>query len=196
MAAAFSSIPNELILQIWSHVLEPKDVERFALVSKKILALAPLQEHHRLKDQFSTLHFEDENDRRGSPPANFLADILINPRPALYVNKIWIKYWKIQWDHLPNVSSNMVTDHHLPYSQNSMQLFEEAVKTSAFIPEPEIAEWISELHQGDERNILALIISLLPNLKSFEVLAGAGGEYRLAYMIRQISISRTTAALL
>lgn len=40
MAAAFSSMPSEMITLIWSHVLEPKDVESFDLVSKGVLALA------------------------------------------------------------------------------------------------------------------------------------------------------------
>ena len=40
MATAFSSLPTELITLIWSQVLEPKDVESFAVVSKRILAFA------------------------------------------------------------------------------------------------------------------------------------------------------------
>ena len=197
MAAAFSNLPNELITQIWSHVLEPKDVERFALVSKSILALARkfIEEHQRLKDMFSILYFEDENSRYGSPPAKFLAGILRNPRAALYVDKIWIEGWKTAWDHLANVPLNMVINHHLPYPQQTMQLFEEAVTTSSFIPESDAAKWISEIRQGDERNILALLVTLLPNVRSFGVDGVTAGGRRLAEMIRQIGVSPNTTAL-
>lgn len=197
MAAAFSNLPNELITQIWSHVLEPKDVERFAPVSKNILALAPrfINEHQRLKDRFSFLYFEHENNRHGSPPARFLAGILRNPRAALYVDQVCIEGWKTEWDHLANVSLNMATDHHLPYPQETMQLFEEAVTTSAFIPESEAAKWISEIRKGDERTIFALMITLLSNVRSFGVDGVAAGGHRLAEMIRQIGISPNTTAL-
>ena len=197
MATAFSKLPNELITQIWIHVLEPKDVESFALVSKNILALARkfIQEHQRLKDQFSILYLEDENNRRGSPPADFLAGILRNPRSALYVDKICVAGWKTEWDHLANVSLNMATNHHLPYPQETMQLFEEGVTTSAFIPESETAKWISEIRQGDERTIIALMVTFLSNMRSFGVDGVAAGGYRLVETIRQIGISPNTTAL-
>ncbi len=38
--ANFSKLPNELIIQIWGYVIDPDDVENFALVSKCIYGLA------------------------------------------------------------------------------------------------------------------------------------------------------------
>lgn len=34
MAACYSNLPNELSFEIWSHALEPKAVESFALTKK------------------------------------------------------------------------------------------------------------------------------------------------------------------
>lgn len=197
MAAAFSSLPPELIVLLWSHVLEPRDVESFALVSRNIFALAGnfLQEHKRLKNQFSILWYEHEGPRRGSSPANFLVDLLTNPRAALYVEQIGIEGYKRKWDNAANIPLNMSTNYHLPYPPQTMQLFEEAVKTSAFIPDSEAAEWISEIRKGDERNILALTITLLPNVRLFGVDSVPAGGCRLAEMVRQIGLSQNSTAL-
>lgn len=57
--AIFSDLANELIIGIWEYVLDPEDVESFALVSKRIYGLSSpfLLEHARLKRQFSEIHF-------------------------------------------------------------------------------------------------------------------------------------------
>lgn len=197
MAAAFSSLPKELIAQIWSHVLEPNDVESFARVSKTIYALGrkSIKEHQILKDRFSILHYKNENKRRHSRPAEFLADILMNPRAGLYVDQIWIEGWKDEWDDPATMVSNEATDFHQPYPEQTMQLFEEAIKTSVFIPESEATEWISEIRQGNETNILALMITLLPNVKTFGVERVAACEHRLSEMVRKIGLSASTKAL-
>ena len=36
--ATFSSLPNELLVEIWRHVLQPEDIERLAMSSRKIRA--------------------------------------------------------------------------------------------------------------------------------------------------------------
>ena len=189
MTTAVPGLPNEIVLEIWSHVLEPKDVESFALASKSIYALAYrfIEEHEMMKKRFSK--FSHNDDRRGSPAANLLANILRSPRTAMYVNEILIDDWKIFWDMPATIVD------HLPYPEDTMQLFEAAVKTSAFIPESETAEWISEIRVGDEENILALILSLLPNVRKFCLRSVIDLGKRLSQMILQVGNSPAAKAL-
>ena len=55
--AIFSDLPNELVLCIWGYVIEPDDVESFALVSKRIYSLSSqfMNEHASLKRQYSKI---------------------------------------------------------------------------------------------------------------------------------------------
>ncbi len=196
MKPVFSGLPNELILQIWSHVLEPKDVESFALASRNVYALASkfIEEHRRLKNRYSVLYHAA--DLRGSRPAEFLAEVLLNPRAALYVDEIALYGWKLEWDDPATLPLVDISDCHLPYPKDNMQLLEEAVKTSAFIPESEAESWISEIRAGDEGNILALIVSLLPNVKRFTLEGGLLHEgNRLPELIGRIGKSPVAAAL-
>lgn len=192
MTTALPGLPNELVLEIWSHVLEPKDVESFALVSKSIYALGNrfIEEHQRLKKRFS--FFSHQEDFCGSPPASLLTNILLNPRAALYVDEIWIDKWKARWDDLATTDPS---EAHLPYSEDTMRLFEAAVKTSAFIPESETAEWISEISGGDEDDVLALIVSLLPNMRILSLKSVIDEEMRLSQMIYRIGKSPVATAL-
>lgn len=82
--ATFSSLPNELVIEIWRHVLQPEDIERFAMASKKIriLSSSVLLEHRKLTRDFSYL---DNWDRKSKGSvAGLLKEILTNPRIALY----------------------------------------------------------------------------------------------------------------
>ena len=49
----FTDFPNELIVEVWRQVLDPKSVENFALISKRIYALGGnfIKEHNELKSQ-------------------------------------------------------------------------------------------------------------------------------------------------
>ena len=195
MTATFSSLPNEVILQIWSHVLEPEDVESFALVSEKIYALAFrfIEEHKRLKAEYS-IFFHDKT-MRGSCAAEFLANILRNPRAALYVKNICINEWRDEWDSSATVAFKAASDCHSQYSEDTMRLIEGAVKSSVLIPESEITAWLSEIRLGDEGSVLALIISLIPNVRRFGLdFANDKGE-RLSQIIRAIGKSPGTTAL-
>lgn len=187
---SLSGLPTELISHIWSHVVQPKDVENFALMSREnyALGLKFIEEHQRLKKKYG-------DGVCGSPPAKFLAEILLNPRAALYVKKITIDGWRVKWDGPATLALHHARFCHMPYPEDTMQLFEEAVRTSAFIPESEGAGWVSEIGRGDESNILALIISLLPNVRRFMLIAVIDEGRRLSQMIRQIGKSPTATAL-
>ena len=83
--ATFSNLPNEILLEIWSHIPQPEDIESFASVSKNVYAISYrfLRDHRRLKHKFSTFN----NGGRDSKVslAGLLREVIINPRVALYV---------------------------------------------------------------------------------------------------------------
>lgn len=192
--SSFSDLPNEMITEIWSHVLEPKDVESFAR-TRKAYASAPefLREHNRLKRKYSIL--SSKEDVRCGTIANFLEDILSNPRVALYLDHVSLETWRNKWDDPTTLGGSNTDNLHLPYPEERMQLFEEAVETSAFVPESEAATWIADIRKGDETTILALIMTLCPNVRLFGLDGwGCGGD-RLSKTIRRIGKSPTTKAL-
>lgn len=49
--ARFSDLPNEMVTEIWKHVLEPEDVESFARVCKTVHGQASsfLRLHRQLR---------------------------------------------------------------------------------------------------------------------------------------------------
>ncbi len=83
--ATFSALPNEILLEIWSHIPQPEDIESFASVSKNVYAISCriLREHRALKHKFSTFNNGGRDSKVSA--AGLLREILINPRVALYV---------------------------------------------------------------------------------------------------------------
>ena len=129
--AKFSDLPNELILEIWSHIVQPKDVENFALTSTRIRTLASrrFREHRHLTRKYSTLHSEHPNSRVSA--AGLLKDIATNPHAALYVKNFTIPKVHVRWDdEEKGVSTLMAFDpeagedgrhyRHTPYMEKDM----------------------------------------------------------------------------
>ena len=86
--AIFADLSPELIMGIWDCVINPDDIESFALVSKNIYSLGArdLKEHKYLKELYSVVRC-DESGRR---PAMEVEILLLHPRIALYVREISI----------------------------------------------------------------------------------------------------------
>ena len=158
--AVFSDLPNELVMHIWSYVIEPESVERFALVSKNIYGLAApfLREHARLKRKYSRLHYSHKSQRA----ADLLRSMLLNPRAALYINEIRIVDWAEHWEEQYQKPL-------LPYSRGTMKLFKDVVLSSSLIPPSEVGNWVKIIKEGDEAPILALIIMQTTKLTTFEL---------------------------
>lgn len=183
--AVFSDLPNELVIHIWTYVIEPESVESFALVSKRIYGLATpfLKEHKCLKQQFSRFHYSSPRYRA----AGLLKAILLNPRIALY-----IKEFKIA-----RCADNRRELHTSPlqsYSSDTMRLFKEAIRSSFLIAQSEAEDWAAGIERGDEDPILALIIMqpiVLDQLKLCYY--GGGRDRRLFETIRHIAQSSEAA---
>lgn len=162
--AILSDLPNELLIGIWGYVIEPEDVESFALISKRVYGLAKpfVEEHTRLKQQYSKIRVQP-----GHPAADLLNEILLNPRIALYINELQTGIGRIlDMDNTP----------HITYSQDTMNLFTKAIRSCSFIAPSEVTDWVASMDSGDEDPILALIVMRLTKLKRLDLFPGAKGR--------------------
>lgn len=179
--ANFSELPNEMVLEIWGHVLEPKDVESFALVSKDIYAIGKpfVEEHNKLKRDFSFSYMDCWI--RASTPTFLLKEVLLHPRVALYVSHLSIGSSLAQWqDQEDGDDDDHVDDHHpydgwqsnghVPNPDDITALFVEAIRKSNILPLNKDSNWIESVKEGDERPILALLLLRLPNLTTLSLM--------------------------
>ncbi len=169
--ASLSRLPNEMIAETWGHVLEPKDIESFALVSKKIYAIGIpfIMEHNKLKKEFS--FFDTGPNTRASAPAYLLKNVLLRPRVALYVTHLSIGRVQHRWQASNGeghddmtYSNNGPKNRHDPYPDDEMALFIRAIRETGFVPLVEVGKWIQDVRMGDEDEILALLSLFIPNL--------------------------------
>ena len=88
----FADLPNELIIEVWRHVVDPKSVENFALTNKTIYALGTkfIKEHNELKAKSSPTIIHDQNKIAIHCPAERLKTLLQNLRAALYIRNVSI----------------------------------------------------------------------------------------------------------
>lgn len=159
--AVFSDLPNELIIIIWGYVIEPESVESFALVSKRVHGLAApfVREHAILNLRYSQIWHSMARWRA----ADLLETILLNPRISLYMNEFRIVDWATRREEQYNSPLE-------PYPGGTMRNFEDAVRSSPFIPHSEVEQWIKAIKEGDESPVLALILMQFGKLKVFEIL--------------------------
>ena len=180
----FSDLPNELVIRVWHHVLDPEAVENFALASKTIYALGGsfIAKHNELKVQFSAISHGDREV--GSSPAETLKSILLNPRAALYVREVFVDGWRTAWHHW---------DHHTPYPEGIVELFRRSVMESPLMDEVEY--WLKTLRAGDEVAIHSLMLTKLPNVRAIS-LSWRMGEHDLLFRsLEAIARSEDTEAL-
>ena len=157
--ATFSDLPNELVIAIWGYVLEPEDVESFALVSKGVNGLATpfVREHRRLKREYSEIRLL--NDGTGFKPADLLEKMLRNPRIALYIKELQIIGWADCWEE-------QIFRDDTSYSMETMNLFEDTIRHSSLTSHTTIEDWIEEIKIGSEEPILALMIMQTTKLEN------------------------------
>ena len=197
--ASFSNLPNELIVEIWSHILQPKDIENFALTSKTIRTLAGkiLVNHRKFTRELSTFDIDSSMSRFSA--AGWLKEILINPRIALYIKTVIVPTYFTAWESQekgvntlkkfdPEAGENERQYRHTPYAEEDMELFKSAIgrakqffnfKKSAECPctrfhEDNINGLPGVIEEGNEFPIIVLLLLLFTNLKTIVV------EYALA----------------
>ncbi len=176
--AVFSDLPNELIVEIWGHVIEPEAVESFAQVSKKIYSFsAPfVREHAYLKQQYSQIRFSYRNE-----PAHLLGKILLNPRIAFYISDL----------HIPQLALLGTPQ---AFSKDTMAAFEHAIHASPLIASWEAEYWVTDIMKGNEDPIIALIVMQLTKMETFILCKSISGKdrYLLTTLERIIKSSELT----
>ena len=173
MMTGFDDLPNDLVLELWHHVLPPDDIVSFALVSKRIFALAApfLKEYHRLRSKYSD--FANYRGYDGIMLAHLLKDVLFDPHIAFYIEELRICTWQTSWaDPVHGTPINRRADvdpktyvFHVPYPKQDMELFRNGIRNAEYMFPVGIDAWIQLLETGHEDPILALLLSLLPNLR-------------------------------
>ena len=178
--ANFSALPNELLVEIWSHVQQPKDIENFALTSKNIRVVASriLLHHRELTRQFSNLEVGGQKSKVSA--AGLLKEIVTDPRVALYVKVFTVTKSHVAWESpIFGVNTLMASDPqagedrqylHTPYAQTDMELFEQMLNRVECNNDPgRVWVFLQALKSGDETPIIAIMVLLLTNLKSLLV---------------------------
>ena len=162
--ASFSSLPRELVENIWRYVEGPKEIRSFALVASGIYFQARGVLKEDLQLRACCLNVVSIR-LSGSEPARLLKMVLLCPRIALYIESFTIDSWRSCWEQpgRPQVGR------HKRYKEATMEIFRNAMKLSPLVPRVNVGEWIFDMENGDEEPILALLITLLPNLTNLEL---------------------------
>ena len=174
----FSDLPNEIVIQVWRHVLCPKDIESFAQVSKatNTLAESSLREHRRLKKKYT--RWDNGSVGCGSELFRLLRDVLLYPHVALYIQELFISDWRDGWedptqrllnDVDPKSNKDKSWAWHAPYSAQDTELFAKAVDPASHVLSRDVTKWRSDVISGNEDAVIALLLVLLPNISSLAI---------------------------
>ena len=158
----FANLPNELIVEVWRWVMDPKSVENFALTSKRVYALGRgfVREHNVLKLKFSSIPHDGFGTDSG--PAETLRTLLQNCRAALYVRELMSNDWRI----MRKGSDDSVQIDHSPFPNHTTELSRQLIKGSPLILEDEIEPWLDTIEAGSEGACFFLLLMMLPKLQS------------------------------
>ena len=196
----FSQFPNEMITEIWEYVSEPKDVENFALVSKRIYAMgAPfVDEHNKLKRNYSSSNILVFEGPDAGSSVWLLKKILLWPRVALYVTHLsTYQYWA-GWAEPPNSDDDDRIEsswsYFIDYSDDDIELFIEAIRRPDLVLQNEVEDWITAVKEGNDDPIVVLLLLLLPNLNTMTLVVHSG-FCRLAKTLRRISETKNSPFL-
>ncbi len=134
------------------------------------LTVAQRTKHQQLKRMFST----SLSTKQPGSTAKLIKNILADPQIALYVQHYTIDGYRDGWgwnyesldpDHDP---VNIQEGQHIEYKPLDMAQLELAVRASEYVPIPEMEEWVMNLKKGEEWVLVALALTMFPNLTSID----------------------------
>lgn len=167
--ACFNDLSNEMYLEILQY-LPPPDLGSFFCVNKHLYALTAAQriKHQQLKRMFST----SLSTKQPGSTAKLIKNILADPQIALYVQHYTIDGYRDGWgwnyDDSDDESVNIQGGEHIEYTALDMAQLELAVRASEYVPIHEMEEWIMNLKEGEEWVLVALALTMFPNLTSID----------------------------
>ena len=196
----FADLPSE-ILMMFLDLLSPSDADAFCQLSRHVRALsAPfIRKHMDLKWRYTTCrNFTARGVEPNGQPANLLRDILEKPHLALYVNRLHINGWRERWGDsgaqgVPQEAPKTLPSEETRYPESTMELFKNAIRNCAMIPEADKEGWISNVSDGDEDPLIALLLLMLPNLVKLRLTSCDG--YRIEEMVGKITQDKRTKYL-
>lgn len=171
-----------------SKFVQPEDLDSFFLTSKHIRNLneAYITEHLTLKKDFSYLdsHTSDEGTNEFGTMANLLKEVLTVPRAASYVKDFDIRGWHASWNdgsHLDDWRSDDML------SEDNRVVFDKAISGSKYVPANLVDAWLVRFEDGDEDQILGLLMTVLPNLSKLSLSDVPHWNNLLSNTIKRIS---------
>ena len=150
MMAHLASLPNELVRMMFTHV-RPEDLENFAQISRQFhsLALPFLVEHRALIRKY-------RNTLECASITAFLHVVITNPRIASYVKKVELLPLATIQNALAEDELEIVTTAAVESECLRMVLDQDIADEKEY--------WRNEVRNGDEDILLAILLTLLPNL--------------------------------
>ena len=176
--AQFSDLPSEILL-LFVEQLPSTDIDAFCQLSKRIRAVtASLHRRHMdLKRRYTT---RDYGEICNGEVANLLKDILDDPHGALYTSRLRFMSWKHAWaNRHPQPPPSDAPGSQTPESLhlgNTLQIVVNAIQKCKLILNDCKAKWIQSVERGKEDPLIALLLTILPNLTMLR-LKDASGFY-------------------
>ncbi|KAL2046414.1 hypothetical protein N7G274_001861 [Stereocaulon virgatum] len=169
--AIFSDLSPDLIMELWERILHPDDIDSFALVSRRTHATGRifLDENRRLKAQYSSVQTYYSRSCCNKPWGDLLRDILLDSRRGAYVQHLDIQSSHSHWQQGYGSYRHPGNCHHDRYSETDMLLFKNAIRSSTL--RSRIDKWRLKqtLARGDEDPIIAILLTMLPELRSLKI---------------------------
>ena len=184
-------MPTELILDIFSYLNEPEDIDNLALVSRLIRNKAKkcLSSHTELKKTFTKIE-AGYNASICSLLASYVKHFHKNPLHAFYVKELKIAPWKSEWDlsegeeeHNNDEKAKKKVEpldfkhppqQHRRYDEEDMVLFSNVVQGARLVRRSEHRQWATAISLGDEDPVATLLLVMLPNLKKLSFTPPSG----------------------
>ena len=151
----FRHFPGEIILTVITFIL-PEDLENFAQSCRRFRSLADsaLQRHRLLISQHTTTKNEE-----GRSLSKILKEVLVNPEIGRYIRDLSLdRIAGRNWNH--------------KYSAEDIELFVAASTKSEFLSprsQTPVACYRYFIEEGNEDILLAILLPLLPNLRSLRI---------------------------
>lgn len=197
----FNNLPNELVVQIIRLAL-PEDLESFTSTCKLVRELArnSLNEHRAFKRKY--------RDWITSPGSTqdclygLLRAILRNPRIARYVETLEVHELLMEWMSEPEDTEAISDDddpdpaeyrHTGVMTVNEEAKFRNVIQECIYVPGDDFELWWDALDSGEDDPILALLVTLLPNLKRLDIQLDTTSADLFFETIRRISAASSTS---
>ena len=158
---SFVDLPNEILLMIWRTV-DVQDIYSYSRTSKRVYCLVKslLPHHFDLQRRLTTI--SNSGQEKPNHLSHILKEILVDPEGACYPLALKIQSPKVCWDG----PQDDLTEPYTKSPEFDLNLFENAVKESDLIDQSGTDEWVSEIRSGNEEPLIALLLTLLPNIIS------------------------------